>query len=60
MQPQNSAVFEDNVQTRYRVSRAGKTALYLFVDGHIERLVGERGEGYYAAHPDESNIWKWW
>lgn len=60
MQPQNKAVFDNNVQTRYRVSRAGKTALYLFVDGHIERLQGDRGESYYAAHPDESNIWKWW
>lgn len=60
MQPQNAAVFANNVQTRYRVSRAGNTALYLFVDGHIERLEGDRGESYYAAHPNETNIWKWW
>jgi prepilin-type N-terminal cleavage/methylation domain-containing protein len=60
MQPQNKAVFANNVQTRYRVSRADKTALYLFVDGHIESLQGDRGEAYYAAHPDETNIWKWW
>jgi prepilin-type N-terminal cleavage/methylation domain-containing protein/prepilin-type processing-associated H-X9-DG protein len=60
MQPQNKAVFANNIQTRYRVSRAGKTALYLFVDGHVERLQGDRGEAYYAAHPDEKNIWKWW
>lgn len=60
MQPQNKATFESNVQTRYRVSRAGKTALYLFVDGHVERLQGERGEAYYSARPGEINIWKWW
>lgn len=60
MQPQNSAVFAGNVQTRYRVSRAGRTALYLFVDGHVERLKGDRGEAYYSAHPGERNIWKWW
>ena len=60
MQPQNKAVNANNVQTRYRVSRAGKTALYLFVDGHVERLPGDRGEAYYTAHPGEGNIWKWW
>lgn len=60
MQPQNTAVFANNVQTRYRVSRPGKTALYLFVDGHVEQLQGDRGEAYYAANPDEINIWKWW
>ncbi len=60
MQPNNKAVFANNVQTRYRVSRAGKTALYLFLDGHVERLQGERGEAYYTAHPEETNIWKWW
>ncbi len=60
MQPQGRATFESNVQTRYRVSRAGKTALYLFLDGHVERLQGDRGEAYYTAHPDETNIWKWW
>jgi prepilin-type N-terminal cleavage/methylation domain-containing protein/prepilin-type processing-associated H-X9-DG protein len=60
MQPQGKATFESNVQTRYRVSRAGKTALYLFLDGHVERLQGDRGEAYYAARPNETNIWKWW
>jgi prepilin-type N-terminal cleavage/methylation domain-containing protein/prepilin-type processing-associated H-X9-DG protein len=60
MQPQGRATFENNVQTRYRVSRAGKTALYLFLDGHVERLAGDRGEAYYAANPDQTNIWKWW
>lgn len=60
MQPQAKATFENNVQTRYRVSRAGKTAIYLFLDGHVERLAGDRGEAYYSAHPDETNIWKWW
>jgi hypothetical protein len=60
MQPQGKATFENNVQTRYRVSRAGKTALYLFLDGHVERLAGERGEAYYTANPEETNIWKWW
>jgi prepilin-type processing-associated H-X9-DG protein len=60
MQPQTKAVFSNNVQTRYRVSRPGKTALYLFLDGHVERLQGERGEEYYAAHLEETNIWKWW
>lgn len=60
MRPQGNAVFENNVQTRYRVSRAGKTALYLFLDGHVERLQGDRGEAYYAANPNQTNIWKWW
>lgn len=60
MQPQGSATFQNNVQTRYRVSRPGKTALYLFLDGHVERLQGDRGEAYYSAHPNETNIWKWW
>lgn len=60
MQPQGKATFQNNVQTRYRVSRAGKTALYLFLDGHVEQLAGDRGEAYYAANPDETNIWKWW
>lgn len=60
MRPQQDATFSDNVETRYRVSRAGNTALYLFLDGHVERLKGHRGESYYAANPGESNIWKWW
>lgn len=60
MQPQGTAIFKNNEQTRYRVSRAGKTALYLFLDGHVERLQGDRGEAYYSAHPEETNIWKWW
>lgn len=60
MRPNEKAVFEDNVQTRYRVSRPGKTALYLFLDGHVEQLQGDRGEKYYESHPDERNIWKWW
>lgn len=60
MRPHESAVFKNDVQTRYRVSRAGQTALYLFLDGHVERLQGERGEAYYTANPGETNIWKWW
>lgn len=60
MRPQQDATFSNNVETRYRVSRAGNTALYLFLDGHVERLKGHRGESYYAANPGESNIWKWW
>lgn len=60
MQPQGKATFQNNVETRYRVSRVGNTALYLFLDGHVERLQGDRGEAYYAAHPEQTNIWKWW
>ncbi len=60
MHPQDKPTFENNVQTRYRVSRPGKTALYLFLDGHVESLQGDRGEAYYSAHPGETNIWKWW
>ncbi len=60
MRPQFKATFENNVDTRYRVSRPGKTALYLFLDGHVERLYGDRGEAYYTARPNETNIWKWW
>lgn len=60
MRPRDKAVFEADRETRYRVSRAGRTALYLFVDGHVEKLQGERGEAYYAANRNETNIWKWW
>ena len=60
MDPGAKAVFEDNVETRYRVSRPGKTALYLFADYHIEALQGDRGYQYYESHPDETNIWRWW
>ena len=60
MDPGAKAVFEDNVETRYRVSRPGKTALYLFADYHVEALQGDRGYQYYESHPDETNIWRWW
>lgn len=60
MQPQGKATFQNNVDTDYRVSRVGNTALYLFLDGHVESLQGDRGDAYYAAHPEQTNIWKWW
>ncbi len=60
MEQRNAPTFANNVSTRYRVSRMGKTALYLFVDGHVERLQGDRSEAYYSANPGETNIWKWW
>ena len=60
MRPKEKAVFDNNKETRYRVSRAGNTALYLFVDGHIEQLQGDRGDSYYTARPGEANIWRWW
>lgn len=60
MRPSDKAEFADNVSTRHRVSRPGKTALYLFVDGHLERLTGDRGEAYYATNANAVNIWKWW
>lgn len=60
MRPKDSATLASDKECRYRVSRAGNTALYLFVDGHVERLQGDRSEAYYTAHPDETNIWKWW
>jgi prepilin-type N-terminal cleavage/methylation domain-containing protein/prepilin-type processing-associated H-X9-DG protein len=60
MRPTDGATFSNNVNTRYRVSRAGKTAIYLFLDGHVETLQGDRSQSYYDAHPNETNIWKWW
>lgn len=60
MRPTDSATFAANITTRYRVSRAGKKALYLFLDGHVETLQGDRGQSYFDAHSNETNIWKWW
>ena len=60
MRPDHEATFEDDVNTRYRVSRPGKTALYLFADFHVGVLQGDRGYQYYERHPDEPNIWRWW
>ncbi len=60
MRPTDSVTFANNVNTRYRVSRTGKTALYLFLDGHVETLQGDRSQSYYDTHPSERNIWKWW
>ena len=60
MRPKDKAVFDNDTETRYRVSRAGNTALYLFVDGHVEQLQGDRGDSYYTTRPGETNIWRWW
>lgn len=60
MRPDQSAVFENDVETRYRVSRAGGKALYLFADFHVEALSGDRSYRYYNANPGERNIWRWW
>ncbi|MEM6885008.1 MAG: type II secretion system protein [Verrucomicrobiota bacterium] len=53
-------VFEDNVMNRYRISRPGNRALYLFADYHIEPLEGDRSYDYYDSNPEETNIWRWW
>lgn len=45
--PRNPPVFQDNVQTEYRVSRGGK-AYYLFGDYHIELIAGDQS---VATHP---------
>jgi prepilin-type N-terminal cleavage/methylation domain-containing protein len=60
MSPDNPPATKSNVQATYRVSRPGNTALYLFADYHVETLKGDRGLSYYAANPNETNIWRWW
>jgi prepilin-type N-terminal cleavage/methylation domain-containing protein len=60
MDPDAKAVFEDNVKTPYRVSYPGRKWLYLFCDFRVEPLSGDRGTAYYKAHPNETNIWRWW
>jgi len=46
--PRNAPVFEDNVQTEYRVSRNGK-AYYLFADYHIDLIEGDQS---VATNPE--------
>jgi prepilin-type N-terminal cleavage/methylation domain-containing protein len=60
MSPMSQAEFRSNAQSRYRVSRPGNKALYLFADYHVETLEGDRGLAYFAANPNETNIWRWW
>ena len=60
MQPGNKATTEPDRPSKYRVSRPGKTALYLYCDFHVESLKGDRGTSYYKTHTQEKNIWQWW
>ena len=60
MHPDKPASMKDNVESRYRVSRPGNSALYLFADFHVEALTGDRGYDYYTKNPNEPNIWRWW
>ena len=60
MQPANKATTDPAQPSKYRVSRPGTSALYLYCDFHVEALKGERGTSYYKAHPNERNIWQWW
>ncbi len=46
------------VQTGYRMNRSG-SALYLFCDGHVQKISGDQSETALAA-AGKSNIWKWW
>ena len=58
MRPATKAETANNKETRYRVSRPGMTALYLYVDGHVEQLEGDRGETNIP--PGGFNMWRWW
>lgn len=58
--PDQSATLRSDRSSRYRVSRPGNSALYLYCDFHVEALKGERGTSYYNSHPNEKNIWQWW
>lgn len=60
MQPGNKATLDPAQPSKYRVSRPGKAALYLYCDFHVESLKGDRGTSYYKANPREKNIWQWW
>jgi len=60
MQPANKATTEPAVASKYRVSRPGKAALYLYCDFHVESLNGDRGYTYYRSNKNERNIWQWW
>ena len=58
--PDQPATTANNVQCGYRISRLDGQALYLFADFHVETLKGDRGYSYFASHPTEANMWKWW
>lgn len=58
--PEQTATTRSDVHTRYRISRPGSKALYLFGDYHVEAITGDRGISYFEAHPAETNMWRWW
>jgi prepilin-type N-terminal cleavage/methylation domain-containing protein len=60
MDPSAQPVFEERVKTKYRITRPGKSALYLFADFRVDVLQGDRSLNYYQSHPEEPNIWRWW
>jgi prepilin-type N-terminal cleavage/methylation domain-containing protein len=60
MAPDVTPEIKKNVQTGYRMSQVDGQSLFLFCDFHLEALKGDHGYSYYAAHPTENNIWRWW
>jgi prepilin-type N-terminal cleavage/methylation domain-containing protein len=60
MQPANKATLDRAQPSKYRVSRLGKAALYLYRDFHDEPLMWDCGTSYYKSNTQVKNIWHWW
>jgi prepilin-type N-terminal cleavage/methylation domain-containing protein len=60
---QSNAVFKNNVQTDYRVSRPGSNALYLFADFHVEKIAGDQStkahSEYDSYNPSVKMYYQW-
>lgn len=62
--PDDSPVFERDVETSYRISRPGNRAYYLFGDYHIESIVGDQSTKKFPAYrtynPTNPLYYRWW
>lgn len=62
--PDESPVFERNVEAQYRISRPGQRAYYLFGDYHIESIVGDQSTKkfpeYRRYNPTNPLYYRWW
>lgn len=62
--PDESPVFQRNVEGSYRVSRPGNRAYYLFGDYHIESIVGDQSTRkfpeYRRYNPTNPLYYRWW
>jgi prepilin-type N-terminal cleavage/methylation domain-containing protein len=64
LDPDGAPSYERNVQTRYRVSRPGNKAYYLFGDYHIESISGDQSIAsnphYNSYNPTNRLYYRWW